>query len=78
MCAGDSKSSKGRIMICCSVAWTLWNFRNSVVFENGTGSFSELLEGVKVSSWKWWLARTKNADCLYYEWWAEPILCMSR
>jgi hypothetical protein len=45
-------------------------FQNSVVFDNGRGSVSELVERVKVTSWKWWLARTKNAHSLYYEWWA--------
>jgi hypothetical protein len=66
LCAGDPKASKGRLMICCAAVWTIWKFRNSTVFDNGTGSiqFRKLVEGVKVTSWKWWLARTKTAHCL--------------
>jgi hypothetical protein len=45
-------------MIGCAVVWMIWKFRNLVVFENSRGSCLELVEGVKVVSWKWWTART--------------------
>jgi hypothetical protein len=55
--AGDPKASKGRLMIYCAVLWMIWKFWNSVLFENGNGTVSELVERVKVTFWKWWLAR---------------------
>jgi hypothetical protein len=74
--AGDPRSSKGRLMICCAAVWVIWKFRNSVLFDNGNGTASELVERVKVTSWKWFLARSKKTHCLYYEWWAEPDICL--
>jgi hypothetical protein len=53
---------------------------NSTVFDNCTGSIPELVEGVKVIYWKWWLAQIKTEHCLYHEWWVElePGLCLKR
>jgi hypothetical protein len=76
LCAGDPRSNKGRLMICCAAVWSIWKFRNLVLFENGNGTVSNLVEGIKVISWKWWLARSKKAHCLYYEWRAEPSICL--
>jgi hypothetical protein len=76
LAAGNPKGNKGRMMIACVVFWMVWKFRNQVVFDNGSSSIVELVEGVKVASWKWWLARTKNSQCLFYEWNQEPGLCL--
>jgi hypothetical protein len=62
-------------MICCAVVWMIWKFRNFVLFDNGSGTVLDVVEGVKVASWKWWLARAKTAHCLLYEWRAEPNVC---
>jgi hypothetical protein len=74
--SGNPKAKKGRLMIGCVVVWMIWKFRNLVVFENSRGSCSDLVEGIKVASWKWWLARTKSAHWLYYEWKSEPGICL--
>jgi hypothetical protein len=76
LCEGDPRAAKGRLMIGCAALWFLWNFRNQVLFDNGNGLPSELVEKVKVGSWKWWLARSKKSHCLYYEWRSEPGLCL--
>jgi hypothetical protein len=74
LCIGDPKAHKGRLMICCTTVWLIWRFRNSALFENSRGTVSELVEAVKKASWKWWLARTKNSHCLFYEWRTDPSL----
>jgi hypothetical protein len=74
--AGNPKAAKGRLMICCATVWQIWRYRNAVLFDSNRGDVSELVEAVKVASWKWWLARSKNSHCLYYEWKAEPTLCL--
>jgi hypothetical protein len=73
---GEPKANKGRLMIGGAVIWKLWNFRNSILFDNGNGTVAELVESVKVVSWKWMLARSKMVHCLFYEWRAEPNLCL--
>jgi hypothetical protein len=77
LCAGNPKVRKGRLMICCAVIWTIWRFRNAVLSDNGAGSIPELVEGVKLASWKWWLARSSCAPCLFYEWKTEPTICLN-
>jgi hypothetical protein len=77
LCVGDPKARKGRLMICCAVIWTIWKFRNAVLFDNGAGTITELVEGVKLNSWKWWLARSSSAPCLFYEWKTEPTICLN-
>jgi hypothetical protein len=39
-------------------------------------TIAELVEAVKISSWKWWMSRASAAHCLLYEWRMEPRLCM--
>jgi hypothetical protein len=50
------------VMICNAVVWNLWRFRNSILFDNGRGTVAELVEAIKVSSWKWWMARSENRN----------------
>jgi hypothetical protein len=69
---------KGLSLIFCSVVWILWRCRNSVLFDNGRTSIPELVEAIKVSSWKWSLSDTSSPICLFYEWHAEPCLCILR
>jgi hypothetical protein len=76
--AGGKKSRQGMGTICAAVCWNIWRCHNSIVFDNGNGSVMELVEAIKVSSWKWWLSRSAAANCLLYEWRAEPRLCVLR
>jgi hypothetical protein len=65
-------------IIASAVVWNLWKCRNSLLFDNGSGTVAELVEAVKISSWKWWMSRASAAHCLLYEWRMEPRLCMLR
>ncbi|WJX51434.1 hypothetical protein P8452_37633 [Trifolium repens] len=76
--ARGKKSRQGMGTICAAVCWNIWRCRNSILFDNGNGSVMELVEAIKVSSWKWWLSRSAAAHCLLYEWRAEPRLCFLR
>jgi hypothetical protein len=74
--AGSYKMRRGMTMIASAVVWNLWKCRNSLLFDNGSGTIAELVEAVKISSWKWWMSRASAAHCLLYEWRMEPRLCM--
>jgi hypothetical protein len=78
MRASSAKMRKGLVMICNAVCWNIWRCRNSILFDNGSMSVAELVEAVKVSSWKWWISCSSNSSCLFYEWQAEPRLCLLR
>jgi hypothetical protein len=76
MRSGNAKIRKGLVMICNAVCWNIWRCRNSILFDNGRMSVADLVEAVKVSSWKWWISCSTNSSCLFYEWRAEPRLCL--
>jgi hypothetical protein len=76
--AGNKKQGKGMMMICAAVLWNLWRCRNSILYDNGIGSVETLVEKIKVSSWNWWMSRATEANCLLYEWYVEPRLCLLR
>jgi hypothetical protein len=64
-------------MIWGVVFWSLWHHRNQIVFKNGQADVAVVIDGVKTSSWKWWVGRSKGNPCLLYEWQSEPIVCMA-
>jgi hypothetical protein len=74
----NKKVKKGFTMICCSVVWSLWRCRNSALFDSRGGLVVELVETIKVSSWKWWISDSSQHPCLFYEWVSEPRLCILR
>ncbi|GAU35033.1 hypothetical protein TSUD_103560 [Trifolium subterraneum] len=76
--SGGKKRRQGLIMIWNAVVWALWRQRNRIIFENGTGDLNGVVEEIKVSSWKWWIGRSKSDPCLLYEWNQEPLLCLAR
>ncbi|CAJ2639684.1 unnamed protein product [Trifolium pratense] len=73
---GRKHMRKGLIMIWQAVIWALWRHRNKIVFENGITDVIGLVEEVKISSWKWWIARSQTLSCLCYEWNQAPTLCL--
>jgi hypothetical protein len=75
---GNKKGRQGMLMIGAAVVWILWRCHNSVLFDNGNGSVVDLVEAVKITSWKWWMSRSTTAHCMLYEWNAEPRLCLLR
>ncbi|CAJ2629607.1 unnamed protein product [Trifolium pratense] len=48
-------------------------------FANGMTQVADVMDEIKLRSWKWWLSRVKPATmCLLYEWQREPLLCLDR
>jgi hypothetical protein len=73
---GNKKVRKGMLLNGRAVIWSIWRCRNSILFDNGRGSVAEIVEAMKVSSWKWWLSRPTSNQCMFYEWCSAPRLCM--
>jgi hypothetical protein len=65
-------------LIWIAVIRAVWRHRNMIIFSNGASDMARLVDDIKITSWKWWIGRTKTSPFLYYEWSAEPVLCMSR
>jgi hypothetical protein len=72
------KLRRGLSMVWNGVIWAIWQRRNAVIFDNGRREPVEIIEEIKVTTWKWWLSQPKVAHSLLYEWQMEPQLCMMR
>jgi hypothetical protein len=76
--AKNKKTRNGFLLIWHATIWTIWKARNNVIFANGIFNPKELVDEIKVLSWKWRLVRLKVSPCLFYEWSWDPGDCMLR
>jgi hypothetical protein len=51
--------------------------RNNKVFSDISKGSKDIIDEVKVVSWKWSADRLKIPPCLFYEWSMEPLICMN-
>jgi hypothetical protein len=65
--AKNIKIRKGFLMVWHAALWTIWKSRNGTIFANGSFNPREIVDEIKVLSWKWSLARLNLSPCLYYE-----------
>ncbi|PNX58383.1 hypothetical protein L195_g059164, partial [Trifolium pratense] len=49
----------GRVK-CGMLVWSIWTSRNDIIFAGGSSTIDNLVDRVKLSSWKWFLG--KNSD----------------
>jgi len=52
--------------------------RNEGIFNNEIARWDELVEEVKVLSWRWVLGRFNISACMFYEWCWNPRDCLRR
>lgn len=78
--AGSSRKKvvKGLRLIWHSTIWAIWKGRNDKIFNNKEVDVLELVEEVKVLSWRWCLSRTNTPSCFFYEWCWDPLVCLAR
>jgi hypothetical protein len=73
--ASSKKSRSGFLLVWHTALWVLWLERNNRIFNGVSKEYKEIVEEIKVLSWKWSVVRLKVAPCLYYEWCWDPGLC---
>lgn len=69
---------KGLRLIWEVVIWVIWRARNGCIFNNEIYRWEELVDEVKVMSWRWLLGRFNIPVCMFYEWCWSPRDCMMR
>jgi exonuclease III len=81
-CVSESAKNKmvrkGLRFVWHTVVWSLWCERNKEIFNNVKREALEIVEEVKVLSWRWSVDRLKIAPCSYYEWIWDPGGCFSK
>ncbi|MCI20502.1 hypothetical protein A2U01_0041664, partial [Trifolium medium] len=55
--------------------WALWRSRNDRIFSDKVVTLEEIVDRVKLISWKLLLAKKQNSPCLFYEWNVCPLWC---
>jgi hypothetical protein len=72
----NTKIRRGMVLIWHTTLWCIWKARNSSIFANGSFNPVEIVENIKVVSWKWSMIRLKLFPCLFYEWTWDPGNCL--
>ncbi|GAU51958.1 hypothetical protein TSUD_417440 [Trifolium subterraneum] len=84
-----SRVQLGLILVWHAVVWTIWTSRNDMIFVGKSSTVDDLMDMVKLSSWKWFIGKNPDSPCSLYEWenpdspcslyeWeVQPILCWS-
>jgi len=76
--SSNKNTLRGLWLIWHTTIWILWKARNDKIFKDITREVDELVEEIKVLSWRWMLERMNIPVCLYYEWCWDPINCLGR
>jgi hypothetical protein len=74
----NKKVRRGYRLIWHAAIWSIWRARNDRIFNNLICGVAELVESIKVLSWRWMLSRLKGPACLFYEWCWCPRECLIR
>ena len=72
------KIRKGLRLIWEVAIWVIWKARNGRIFNDEMALWDELVEEVKVMSWRCVLGRFDIPACLFYEWCWCPRDCLMR
>jgi hypothetical protein len=75
---GRKEGRKGTLMVWHAVVWILWRTRNDRIFSGKIVELEEIMDRIKIVSWKWLLAKKDSAPCLFYEWCVDPFDCLAR
>jgi hypothetical protein len=74
---GKNKSVRlGLCLIWNAYVWVIWNIRNDCIFNNGVPIVDEVVDRIKLLSWKWFVGRVAKGPFLFYEWNWSPLDCM--
>ncbi|AES71124.1 hypothetical protein MTR_3g070320 [Medicago truncatula] len=63
----NKKIRKGLRMIWHAAIWVLWKARNNCIFNNEVTRWVEVVDEIKVLSWRWLLGRFQVPTCQLYE-----------
>ena len=61
-----------------ATVWVLWTARNNRIFNHEVRGTDDLVEEIKLLSWRWALHRLQLSPCLLYEWIWNPRECSIR
>ncbi|KHN33915.1 hypothetical protein glysoja_031777, partial [Glycine soja] len=57
---------KWRYLIWHYTCWCMWKHRNDIIFKGHTFDGGELLGGIKINSWEWFLYKKQNTARIFF------------
>jgi hypothetical protein len=63
-------------LVWLACVWVVWNERNHRVFRNTTNSMQQLLDKVKLYSYRWMQTTNVTLGSNFHCWWSNPFLCL--
>jgi hypothetical protein len=75
-CVKAKNQRRGLCFIWNVYMWVLWRCRNDSIFNNVTVSAEDVIDQIKLLSWKWFVGRIAKGPFLLYEWTWNPLECM--
>jgi hypothetical protein len=75
-CAKSKNQKRGLCFVWNVFMWVMWKVRNDLIFNNVTVSTDEVIDRIKLLSWKWFVGRIAKGPFLLYEWHWDPLECM--
>jgi hypothetical protein len=73
--AKNIKVRKGYMLVWHATLWIIWLARNNRIFKEVIKNSADLVEEIKVMTWRWGSERLHTAPCLFYEWSWDPGIC---
>jgi len=70
--ARGKKVRKGFWLVWLAIIGLIWKSRNDRIFNNQVKTIEEMVEDIKILSWRWMLSRLNCTPCLFYEWCWDP------
>jgi hypothetical protein len=62
-------------VIWLSSVWTIWKDKNSCIFRHIDQSLQQLMDNMKLSSFRWLQVSISNSTFDFHHWWTNPIQC---
>ncbi|XP_057452844.1 uncharacterized protein LOC130744700 [Lotus japonicus] len=64
------------VTVWMATCWSLWLFRNCIIFDHGALDAGQVLDLIQVRTWHWIKAKQVNFRNSLYEWKMCPMACL--
>ncbi|PNY12961.1 pantothenate synthetase [Trifolium pratense] len=71
--AKNKKVRKGFRLVWHTMLWVMWKSRNNHIFHNVLKNPIEIVDEIKMLTWKWSVEKLKIILCHFYEWIWDPV-----
>lgn len=68
---------KSLILIWHIIVWKIWEVRNKIIFSSKGLMVEKIVKVITYISWKCFLAKKNDGFGMLYEWFNNPLFCMT-